>query len=82
MNSFKNIKVGDNEPYSGRLRNDTLFKHATMRGIPNVLIEIRQDLLENKKDRLQWAKKIHNVLKENKKMINSFSIKKFGSYTL
>ena len=53
-----------------------------MRGIPNVLIEIRQDLLENKKDRLQWAKKIHNVLKENKKMINSFSIKKFGSYTL
>ena len=82
LSSFKNIEVGDNKPYSGRLRNDTLYKHATMRGIPNVLIEVRQDLLENKKDRLQWAKKIHNVLKENKKMINTFSIKKFGSYTL
>ena len=28
LNSFKNIKLGDNKPYSGRLKNDTLFKHA------------------------------------------------------
>ena len=82
LNSLKNIKLGDNKPYSGRLKNDTLYKHATSYGIPHVLIEIRQDLLKKDKDRLRWAKKIYNVLKENEKTINSFSIKKYGSYTI
>ena len=73
--------MGDNKPYSGRLKNDTLYKHATKHGIPHVLIELRQDLLKKEKDKLQWAKKIHNVLKENEKTIKSFSLKKYGSYT-
>ena len=81
LNSLKEIKLGDNEPYSGRLKNDTLFRHATSQGYPHVLIELRQDLLKNKKDRLQWAKKIHNVLIENENIINTFSIKKYGSNT-
>ena len=80
LNSLKNIKLGDNKPYNGRLKNDTLYKHATSHGIPHVLIELRQDLLKKGKDKLQWAKKIHNVLKENEKIIKSFSIKKYGSY--
>ena len=80
LNSLKNIKLGDNKPYSGRLKNDTLYKHATSRGIPHVLIELRQDLLKKDKDKLQWAKKIHNVLKENENTIKSFSLKKYGSY--
>mgnify|MGYP003313350295 FL=1 len=80
LNSLKNIKLGDNKPYSGRLKNDTLYKHATSYGIPHVLIELRQDLLKKGKDKLQWAKKIHNVLKENEKIIKSFSLKKYGSY--
>jgi len=81
LNSLKNIKLGDNKPYSGRLKNDTLYKHATSRGIPHILIELRQDLLKKDKDKLQWANKIHNVLKENEKIIKSFSLKKYGSYT-
>ena len=81
LNSLKNIKLGDNKPYSGRLKNDTLYKHATSHGIPHVLIELRQDLLKKEKDKLQWAKKIHNVLKENENIIKSFSLKKYGSYT-
>lgn len=81
LNSLKNIKLGDNKPYNGRLKNDTLYKHATSHGIPHVLIELRQDLLKKEKDKLQWAKKIHNVLKENEKNIKSFSLKKYGSYT-
>ena len=81
LNSLKNIKLGDNKPYNGRLKNDTLYKHATSHGIPHVLIELRQDLLKKGKDKLQWAKKIHNVLKENEKIIKSFSLKKYGSYT-
>ena len=37
--------VGDNEPYSGELENDCLYRHGTMRGLPHALIEIRQDLV-------------------------------------
>lgn len=37
--------VGDNEPYSGALENDTLNQHGTKAGLPHVLIEIRQDLI-------------------------------------
>ena len=81
LNSLKNIKLGDNKPYSGRLKNVTLYKHATSRGIPHILIELRQDLLKKDKDKLQWAKKIHNVLIENENTIKSFSLKKYGSYT-
>jgi len=39
--------VGDNEPYSGELENDCLYRHGTMLGLPHVLIEIRQDLIAN-----------------------------------
>jgi predicted N-formylglutamate amidohydrolase len=37
--------VGDNEPYSGELENDCLYRHGTMNGLPHVLIEIRQDMI-------------------------------------
>ncbi len=37
--------VGDNEPYDGCLEGDTLYQHATMRGLPHALIELRQDLV-------------------------------------
>jgi predicted N-formylglutamate amidohydrolase len=39
--------VGDNEPYSGELENDCLYRHGTANGLPHVLIEIRQDLVAN-----------------------------------
>lgn len=39
------LVVGDNEPYSGELENDCLYRHGTMLGLPHVLIEIRQDLI-------------------------------------
>jgi predicted N-formylglutamate amidohydrolase len=37
--------IGDNEPYSGELENDCMYRHGTMHGLPHVLIEIRQDLI-------------------------------------
>jgi predicted N-formylglutamate amidohydrolase len=39
------LAVGDNEPYSGALENDCLYRHGTMNGLPHVLIEMRQDLV-------------------------------------
>ena len=37
--------VGLNEPYSGELENDSMYRHGTAKGLPHVLIEIRQDLV-------------------------------------
>ncbi|HEY1614934.1 MAG TPA: DUF1244 domain-containing protein [Rhizomicrobium sp.] len=37
--------VGNNEPYSGQLENDSMSMHGTQNGLPHVLIEIRQDLV-------------------------------------
>ena len=40
--------VGDNEPYSGELEGDTMSRHGTGRGLPHVLIEVRQDLIASR----------------------------------
>ena len=50
-----NICVGDNEPYSGDLRNDTLYFHATKNHLPHVLIELRHDLIDTKPNQQKWA---------------------------
>lgn len=39
------IVVGDNEPYDGALRGDTMFRHAIINGYAHALIEVRQDLI-------------------------------------
>ncbi len=39
------LVVGDNEPYSGALQGDTMWQHGTRKGLPHVLIELRQDLV-------------------------------------
>ena len=64
--SHKNLIIGDNKPYSGRLKNDTLYRHATIRGISNILIEIRQDLITEKKGQKFFANLISKPLLSNK----------------
>tara|TARA_Y100000816_G_C26083868_1_gene571654 strand:+ start:538 stop:1083 length:546 start_codon:yes stop_codon:yes gene_type:complete len=56
----RNIKAGDNEPYSGNLYNDTLYKHGLKNKLHHSLIEVRNDLLTNKKK----IKKVSILLKE------------------
>lgn len=55
--------VGDNEPYSGQLLGDCMFTHGTMRGIPHVLIEIRNDLIETADGQEQWAERLAPMLR-------------------
>lgn len=45
LRAVPGLCVGDNEPYSGALENDTLSRHGLDRGLPHVLIEVRQDLI-------------------------------------
>lgn len=48
--------VGDNEPYSGRDQHGyTLRRHAESRGIANLLIEMRQDLVDTRHGAEEWA---------------------------
>ena len=56
------LVVGDNEPYSGSLMRDTLYEHATRRGLANVLVELRQDLIADQSGAAAWAEKLAGVL--------------------
>jgi len=56
--------VGDNEPYSGELEGDTMSQHGTGRGLPHVLIEVRQDLIATEADERLWAERLAPILTE------------------
>lgn len=47
--------TGDNEPYSGRLLNATLNRHAEGNGIPSVALEIRNDLIGHPAGVARWS---------------------------
>lgn len=49
------LVTGDNEPYSGRLLNATLNRHAEAQGIPSVAIEIRNNLISDPAGVEQWS---------------------------
>ncbi|KGJ04263.1 Predicted N-formylglutamate amidohydrolase [Paracoccus halophilus] len=54
--------TGDNEPYSGHLQGDSIDRHALAQGRPNVLIEIRNDLIADQAGQLEWADRLAGVL--------------------
>jgi predicted N-formylglutamate amidohydrolase len=56
------LAVGDNEPYSGALEGDTLWRHGTCRGLPHVLIEIRQDLVGTEEQAQAFALRLKPIL--------------------
>ncbi|WP_375273554.1 N-formylglutamate amidohydrolase [Methylorubrum thiocyanatum] len=55
--------VGDNQPYGGGLPGDTIDRHATARGLPNALVEIRQDLIGGPEGQEEWAQRFARILK-------------------
>lgn len=54
--------VGDNEPYSGHLDGDSIDRHALTPGRPNVLIELRNDLIALEDGQIAWADRLAPVL--------------------
>lgn len=57
------LVVGDNEPYDGALAGDTIDRHATKRGLANLLTEVRQDLIGDDVRAAAWALRLANVLR-------------------
>ncbi|MFT8736249.1 MAG: N-formylglutamate amidohydrolase [Zymomonas mobilis] len=58
------LVVGENEPYSGRILNTTMNRHAEKNRIPYLLLEIRQDMLTEPKEIGRWCQILENVIKE------------------
>lgn len=59
------LVVGDNEPYSARAnRGYSVARHAGPLGLPHVLIEIRQDLIDGEAGARAWAERLAGVLGE------------------
>lgn len=64
MGAEADLCVGDNEPYSGHLPGDAIDRHALVPGRPNVLIEVRQDLLADAAGQAAWAARLAPILTE------------------
>ncbi len=58
----RDLIVGDNEPYVGGLPGDTIDRHATSRGLKNVLIEVRQDLIANAEAGRAWGARLAGAI--------------------
>lgn len=57
------LRAGDNEPYDGALKGDTLDEEVTRRGIAGLLIETRQDLVDTEAAADAWAKRLARILR-------------------
>lgn len=49
------LVIGDNQPYSGSLPGDTMWEYGIRRGLPHVLIEVRNDLIAEEPGQREWA---------------------------
>jgi predicted N-formylglutamate amidohydrolase len=55
-------EIGDDEPYAGALAGDTIDAIATSRGLSNVLIELRQDLVATREGAEAWADRLARLI--------------------
>lgn len=63
LNHNADVMVGDNLPYSGYdLFGNTIETHAMPQGRPNILLEIRQDLIDTHHGAAKWAGIIADAL--------------------
>lgn len=54
--------TGDNQPYNGHLDGDAIDRHALGPGRPNVLIEVRNDLIADAAGQVLWASRLAPIL--------------------
>lgn len=56
--------VGENEPYGGHLEGDSVDRHAIRNGLPNVLIELRNDVIATEESQNAWGERLAPILQE------------------
>ena len=75
------FSAGNNEPYTGRLKNDCMYRHATVHGLPHILIEIRQDLIATEEGQCAWAGRYAHYLRLAASRPGVREVRFFGSHT-
>ena len=75
------LTVGDNEPYDGALRGDTMFRHAIVNGFPHALIEIRQDLIADAAGAEAWASRLAPIVDAINRRPDIHGVRRYGSRT-
>jgi predicted N-formylglutamate amidohydrolase len=75
------LTVGDNEPYDGALRGDTMYRHAIVNGFAHALVEIRQDLIASDADARAWAGRLAPIVDAIDRRPDIHEVKIFGSRT-
>lgn len=55
--------TGNNQPYTGHLDGDSIDRHALAHGRPNILIELRNDLIRDEAGQIEWAGRLAGVMK-------------------
>ena len=81
LNQDQSLVVGDNEPYSGALKNDTMYRHGTMNGLAHALLEIRQDLISMHSEIEIWVDRLVAILTEIMSNYDLNKVSRFGSRT-
>jgi len=75
------LTVGDNEPYDGALRGDTMYRHAIVNGFAHALIEIRQDLISDEAGAWAWAERLSPIVDAINRRPDIHKVQQFGSRT-
>jgi predicted N-formylglutamate amidohydrolase len=58
------LTVGDQQPYSGRLLNATMNRHAEAHGRPYLGVEVRQDQIADAAGQAPWAERLGRIANE------------------
>ncbi|QGX96833.1 N-formylglutamate amidohydrolase [Roseovarius faecimaris] len=64
LHAEPDLCVGENEPYGGHLPGDAIARHAIAYERPNILIELRNDLIRSPEQQAAWAARLAPMLQE------------------
>ncbi|MDO5648196.1 N-formylglutamate amidohydrolase [Paracoccus sp. (in: a-proteobacteria)] len=59
--------TGENQPYDGHLDGDSIDRHALHHNRPNLLIEVRNDLIATPAGQQEWAERLAPVIEKTLK---------------
>jgi predicted N-formylglutamate amidohydrolase len=62
LRSEPDIVTGENEPYAGSLKGDSMTRHGFDRGLPHAIVEVRQDLLDDETEVSAWGLRFSRIL--------------------
>jgi predicted N-formylglutamate amidohydrolase len=75
------LAIGDNEPYDGALKGDTMYRHAIVNGFAHALLEIRQDLIADDGGAEEWAGRLAPIVDALNRRPDIHEVRQYGSRT-